>query len=149
MSKSLKTWINTPTLGLVLCALALVANPAQAAEPCDIELSQPSYTSGETVRLSVFRLTNSAAESQLYEWKLWLRAPGLPDFSLVNQGFDSSLVLPAGFDVDFGSLIGPIDIFTVDNVLFFPGAYEIGCRLLNPVTGEEYPDADVIAFDVL
>lgn len=149
MSNSPKRWIFTPTLGLVLFALTLAANPAQAAEPCDIELSQPSYTSGETVRLSVFRLTNSTAEAQFYEWKLWLKAPGLPDFSLVNQGFDSSLSLPAGFDVDFGSLIGPIDVFTVDNVLFFPGAYEIGCRLLNPITGEEYPDADVITFDVL
>lgn len=149
MSKLPLRWITTPAAGLALVALAAVANPVLAAEPCDIELSQPTYSSGETVRFSVFRLTNSTAESQFYEWKLWLKAPGLPDFSLVNQGFDSSLSLPAGFDVDFASLVGPIDVFTVDNVLFFPGSYEIGCRLLNPITGEEYPDADVIVFDVI
>ena len=66
----------------------------------------------------------------------------------MNLGADSSLVLPAGFDIDFASLIGPVELFTIDNVLFPSGTYEIGCRLLNPITGEEYPDADVITFVV-
>jgi len=133
---------------LILSPFLAVANLAQAATPCDIATSQPTYSNGQTVELSVFRLTNSAPVAQLYEWKLWLKSPALADQSLVNLGADSSLVLPAGFDIDFASLIGPVELFTIDNVLFPSGTYEIGCRLLNPITGEEYPDADVITFVV-
>ena len=133
---------------LVFCALFLTSGLLHAATPCDIETEQASYSSGQTVRLSVMRLTNSDPVAQFYEWKLWLKSPSLPDRSLVNIGSDSSLVLPAGFDVDFAALIGPVELFTIDDILFPSGAYEIGCRLIDPITGAEYVDADVINFVV-
>ena len=142
-------WNRTLLSGLLFWPLVLAGNLVNAATPCDIELNQPSYSSGETVSLSVFRLTNSSTESQFYEWKLWFRSPGLPVTSLVNYGFNSELALPAGFDVDFAGLVGPIVLFTIDDVLFPSGSYEVGCRLVDPVTGEEYPDADIITFSVL
>jgi len=69
--------------------------------------------------------------------------------TLVNFGSNSELALPATFDVDFAALVGPVELFTLDDVVFPSGSYEIGCRLIDPVTGEEYPDADVIVFVVL
>lgn len=149
MNTRYKRWIFAPIATLALFTFAFASNIAQAASPCDIQLTQPSYSNGQTVSLNVFRLTNSSAETQFYEWKLWLKSPALPDQSLVNIGYDSSLALPAGFDVDFAALLGPIVLFTIDNVLFSNGSYEIGCRLINPITGQEYPDADVITFDVI
>ena len=148
MNAKYKRIFAAPIVILILSALSLAGNLAQAATPCDIATEQASYQSGETVRLSVLRLTNSAAVTQLYEWKLWLKSPDFPDLTLVNLGSDSSLGLPAGFDVDFATLVGPVELFTLDDVLFPSGTYEIGCRLLHPVTGAEYPDSDVITFVV-
>lgn len=145
-----KQWLATPFVILILSSLSVLGNIAQAASPCDIGTSQPSYQIGEVVRLNIFRLTNpSLIEAQFFEWKLWLESPDLPVLSLVNFGSDSSLVLPAGFDIDFAALVGPVDLFTLDDVIFPRGTYVVGCRLLNPVTGEEYPTADVITFEVI
>ena len=148
MKTTVKPGINTPIAFLIFSTLYLASGLLHAATPCDIETEQVSYASGETVRLSVMRLTNSEPVAQFYEWKLWLKSPDLEDLSLVNLGADSSVVLPAGFDVDFASLIGPVELFTIDNILFPSGNYEIGCRLVNPITGAEYADADVINFVV-
>ncbi len=143
-----KRWIAEPFIFLIFGSLSVAGNLAQAATPCDIEISQPTYQFGEVVELSSFRLTNSSPEAQLYEWKLWLESPFLGITSLVNFGADGELALPAGFDVDFAALVGPVELFTVDGVIFDPGTYTVGCRLLDPVTGAEYPDADVIVFEV-
>ena len=148
MQTTLNSTLKNSARILILGVLCLASGLLQAATPCDIETEQASYSNGETVRLSVMRLTNSEPVAQFYEWKLWLKSPGLADTSLVNLGADSSLVLPGNFDVDFAALIGPVTLFTIDDVLFPSGSYEIGCRLVHPVTGAEYPDADIISFVV-
>jgi len=97
---------------------------------CEIELSQTTYVDGETITANVFRIANLTSAQSPSEWKVWLGVPGVPPISIINLGADGSLVLPAGFDVDFG----PLPLVPVTAAL--PGGtYELSCRLLDPVTG--------------
>ncbi len=147
MNSKRKRWISTP-IGIVVFSLLPVAGSlGQITTPCDIELTQGIYQIGDTVEANVFRLTNASQETQFFEWKLWLESPDLSILSLVNMGSDMSLALPGGFDFDF-AVFGNIQLFTADGVIFTSGNYELGCRLLDPVTGAEYPQADVIQFQV-
>ena len=75
MKTTAKPGINTPIAFLIFSALFLASGLLHAATPCDIETEQVSYSSGETVRLSVMRLTNADPVAQFYEWKLWFKSP--------------------------------------------------------------------------
>ena len=97
---------------------------------CDVQLNQSSFIDGDTVTADVFRLANLSAELTPVEWKVWIGIPGLPPISLVNAGANGDLVLQPGTDFDFGAL----PLLPVSMVL--PrGNYEIGCRILDPITG--------------
>jgi hypothetical protein len=98
---------------------------------CDIEMSQSAYTAGDTATAQVFRIANPGAENVPVEWKVWLRIPSIPPIPVINIGAGGSLVLPAGFDLDFG----PIGLFPVTAGTPL-GSYEFSCRMLDPVTGE-------------
>lgn len=97
---------------------------------CDLELSQPSYVTGETVTAQSFRLANPGPEAVSVEIKAWFAFPTTEPVSVINIGADGSLSLPAGLDLD----LGPLPLLPVDAGL--PrGAYELDCRMVDPVTG--------------
>ena len=97
---------------------------------CDIEMSQSVYTSGDTVTATVWRIANLDTNPVSVEWKVWLVIPTIPPISIINLGADGTLVLPGGFDLNFG----PLDLFPAAELP--PGNYEFSARLLDPVTGE-------------
>jgi hypothetical protein len=97
---------------------------------CDIQMTGSAYLTGEVVTARVFRFANGNAMTVPIELKIWLGLPGIAPVSFVNAGGTGSLSLPPGFNQD----LGPLPLFTVT-----PGsprgAYELGCRILDPVTG--------------
>jgi hypothetical protein len=97
---------------------------------CALQTSAASYGTGQTVVLASSHIANHAARALPIELKFWLRLPGFSPVSLANVGADGTFVLPVGFD----STTGPLSLFPITAGL--PrGAYEIGCRALEPVTG--------------
>ncbi len=108
---------------------------------CNIQMSQPIYTAGDTVTASVFRLANQGASPVSVEWKVWLETPSGPSISFINLGADGTFVLPAGFDQDFG----PLPLFPAAGLP--TGTYELSTRVLNPVTGELLSE-DLNVFEV-
>lgn len=97
---------------------------------CDIQMSQASYVNGETVTAQVLRIANPTAAPLAIELKLWFDLPTIPPISFVNIGANGDVVLPAGFDQNFG----PLPLATVTEA--FPrGTYGFNCRILHPVTG--------------
>ena len=114
-------------------ALSYPWPPPPPTDPfVDVQLSQASYTSGETVTASVFRLVNPTAQPLAVELKAWIGTPipSLPEVSVANVGADGSFVLQPGSDQDFG----PLPLFLVTTTLP-PGTYEFNSRMLNPITG--------------
>lgn len=97
---------------------------------CGVNTGLASYSGTETVDLSRLALTNATAEWVPVEWKVWLVAPVYGSVGIVNVGSDGTMNLEAGFASDFG----PVDMFQASDVPV--GSYLIGCRLLDPVTGE-------------
>ena len=109
-----------------------VGGPPEPPPPpeCDIQMSQSTYTDGETVIASVFRIANPADIEVATELKIWLELPGVAPVPITNAGSDGSLVLPAGMNVDYG----PLPLFPVTGLP--PGGYELSCRMFEPVTGK-------------
>lgn len=109
---------------------------------CDIQLSQETYIDGETVTADVLRFANPSAEAAAVEIKTWFVTPDSNTVSLINAGANGSIVLPPGSDID----LGPLPLLPVT-----PGlpreTWELDCRLLDPVTGEELA-VDVNPFEV-
>ena len=96
---------------------------------CDIQMSQPSYGTGDTVTALSLRLANTGSTPVPIEIKSWFEVPGLPPITFANLGADGSVALPAGFNLD----IGPLALATVTPA--FPrGEYAFNCRILDPVT---------------
>ena len=98
---------------------------------CDLQLSQTTYVDGEEVIANVFQVGNPGPDPVAIELKLWVRRPDGSTFSRLSVGATGSIVLPAGFDRDFG----PFSAFTVAPA-DARGAYEFNCRVLDPTTGE-------------
>lgn len=69
------------------------------------------------------------------EMKLWLDVPGVGSVGLINVGADGTVILPSGFDQTV-----PISLGTV-GPSYPRGSYQIGCRILNPVTGSRLSEA--------
>lgn len=100
---------------------------------CDVEMSMPSYSTGDTVSTEHFKFLVSESAPVQVEWKAWLEVPVIPDLSVVNQGADGSFALAAGADLDLGS----VALFPVAPTV--PrGAFSFVCRLMDPVTGETH-----------
>ena len=95
---------------------------------CEVQVNQSTYVNGDTVTVTVFRLTNSDPTTVNVELKFWLDADAFAPISLANV---PTLPLPAGFDQN----LGPFPLFLV-TAPFPRGGYELGCRLLDPVTGK-------------
>jgi hypothetical protein len=97
---------------------------------CDVQLDQTTYTNGQTVNASTFRIANQSGAALATEFKSWIAVPGFPSFSFINAGANGSVVLPSGTNVN----VGPFSLFPVTAAL--PrGFYEFSCRVFDPVTG--------------
>lgn len=96
-----------------------------------IQMSKTTFTNGETVTATEFRLRNPGAEAAKVEAKVWLRIPGLAPVSILNLGSDGTFSLPAGLDQN----LGPVTLFTVTSNSV-RGSYEFSSRLVDPVTGK-------------
>ena len=105
-----------------------VIDDAPTGPGCRLEVNQASYVNGETVSVSVFRLTNSSPSAVNVEFKWWLGADAFAPVTLANVPL---FPLAPNSDQNFG----PFALLPVTAAL--PrGNYEVGCRLLHPVTGK-------------
>jgi len=98
---------------------------------CSIGLNQANYVDGDTITIDTLRITNPGLGSVSVEWKMWFKTPSAPTISYVNIGADGSITLPASFAQDFG----PMELSSVTADMQ-RGSYEIGSRLINPLTGK-------------
>lgn len=98
---------------------------------CDLDLDQVSYGDGDPFTIQLWRFANYGAADVAVETKAWIEVPGAFFVPLSNSGADGSLTFTAGQDSTFG----PLPLFTL-NPGFPRGRYEVGCRLLDPITGE-------------
>jgi hypothetical protein len=97
---------------------------------CDTAVDQKNYILYEGVDVGL-ALHSSEATDRAIELKVWIeRADGLR-VSAVNVGAEGTHVLLAGQDLTFGS----IPLFLVEGEIPF-GQWTIGCRILDPITGE-------------
>jgi hypothetical protein len=105
-----------------------VVDDAPAGPGCRLEVNSATYVNGDTVSLSVFRLTNASPVATNVEFKWWLGSDAFAPIALANV---PSFPLAANYDQNFG----PFALLPVTAAL--PrGTYEVGCRLLHPVTGK-------------
>jgi hypothetical protein len=105
-----------------------VIDDAPAGPGCRLEVNQATYVNGETINVSVFRLTNASPSSVNVEFKWWLGSDAFAPVTLANV---PSYSLGPNLDQNFG----PFALLPVTASL--PrGNYEVGCRLLHPVTGK-------------
>jgi len=93
---------------------------------CEVEMSQPEYSIGNTLALAKLRLANHGPSAVPLEWKLWMSIPGYGDFGMLDYRFTIS----KGVDQVFG----PISFGQV-TPSWPVGNYEVGCRFLEPATG--------------
>lgn len=109
---------------------------------CDLAVNAKDYAPLETVEAGVaFR--NAAAAARAVEVKIWIgRADGIL-VSAINVGADGTTVFAGGFE----NVVPLSPLFTVDASTVL-GDWEVGCRLLDPITGETLAQ-DVDGFQVL
>jgi hypothetical protein len=106
-----------------------------AASPrtrCTISMTAPRYEFGQVVTASTVGAENRHAGGIPVELKMWLRLPEGHELPVRNVGADGTVTLHAGIPWHFG----PVDVMGV-TAETPRGLYEFGCRLLNPVTGEQ------------
>lgn len=114
----------------LLYDFAVVSFDADLSVPCNVTLDAASYSTGEIVTMSVFRVANPSPVSVAVELKLWLSTP-YGDHPILSLGADGSLVLSPGYDADFG----PVPLFWLAPETP-TGSYGIHCRVLEAVTGK-------------
>lgn len=109
---------------------------------CDLSVSAKDFVTLETVEVGVdFR--NGSTTGQAVEVKIWIaRADGIL-VSAINLGADGHTFLAGGFE----NLFPQSPLFTV-NASTILGDWEVGCRLLDPITGETLAE-DHDTFQVL
>jgi len=133
-------WQDGTGLGSNLFSVAIASGAPSPT--CDIQMSNTSYVTGDTVTAQVARLANSGPNPVPVEVKLWFEVPASPPMSFLTVGADGSFVLSPGFDQDFG----PLALIPVQTSL--PrGEYQFNCRLLDAVTGAPLAD-DVNPFQL-
>jgi hypothetical protein len=105
-----------------------VVDDAPTGPGCQVQVNQAAYVNGDTVTVSVLRLTNADPTAVNVEWKFWLGADAFAPVGIVNV---PTFPLAAGLNQNYG----PFALFPITAGL--PrGDYELGCRLLDPVTGK-------------
>lgn len=97
----------------------------------DLTMSKASYTTGDTITATEFRIRNTGTSAMSVEIKSWLEMPGVAPISILNLGSDGSFSLPGGTNQN----IGPVSLLTVATSTT-RGTYEFSSRVLDPTTGE-------------
>lgn len=103
--------------------------PGSNAPTLNLQTNKTTYLPTETVGSSFFRLENPATTPVPIELKVWLRQPATTLVPILNLGSDGSLSLPGEFQTDSGAWR------LADASL--SGSYELGARMLDPVTGRQ------------
>ncbi len=119
-----------PTPGVRMARLTITR--LDTPPVCDVEMSQTSYADGELVEISAWTVSNPGVLPIATELKMWARIVGDEPYGLSSLGADGSLVIDAGASVD----VGTVPLFTVSPAIPI-SAWEVGCRLMDPATGEE------------
>ena len=109
---------------------------------CDMETDQFLYQPGDSLEISRFRFGNPGPDPLAVELKVWLQVADFPPSGLLNIGADGSVVLPEGY------LSDPPPFELLPDIGILPeGVHAIGCRLLDPVTGELLSE-DIAPFEL-
>lgn len=109
---------------------------------CDTSVNAKDFVPLETVEAGIaFR--NGSASGRAVEAKAWIRRADGFLVSAINVGADGSTVLVGGFE----NVLPQSPLFTVQPSTIL-GDWEIGCRLLDPITGETIA-SDVDTFQVI
>ena len=107
---------------------------------CGSTLEKRSYVAGDVVKGEMTLGGVNTSAPVPVELKIWLRLPDGGKVPAVNSGADGSLLM-----LD-GAITYPFDVFPVGTETA-AGVYELGCRLLDPATGEKL-DEHTFVFEV-
>ncbi len=109
---------------------------------CDTSISARDFAPFETVEVGLL-IGNGSAIDRPIEVKIWIERADAMLISAINLGADGGTVIGAGAEHVFPAMplfsVGPTTIL---------GDWQIGCRLLDPVTGETLA-SDLDGFEVL
>jgi YD repeat-containing protein len=94
----------------------------------DIQMSKSSYTNGDLVTASEFRITNPSSSSVAVRVMLTLAFPG-GSITLLDIGADGQFSLPPNLNVN----LGPLQFFSVTSS-FARGNYGVNSRMEDPKT---------------
>lgn len=104
------------------------------ASSCAVSMTAAAYSGAEVATISMMAISNPTGSAIATEWKVWLAQPSGSEFNIVSLGADGTLVLGTGFFLDLAG--AGIPLFSAEQVP--NGAWEIGCRVENPATGEDF-----------
>ena len=107
---------------------------------CGSTLQKRSYVAGDVVKGEMTLGSVNTGAPVPVELKIWLRLPDGHKVPAVNSGADGSLLI-----LD-GARTYPFEVFPVGPETV-SGVYELGCRLLDPATGEKL-DEHTFVFEV-
>lgn len=114
-----------------------------AAPFCDVETTQSAYVDGEVTGLSILRFANLGGADIVSRLLVELKYDATAfTGTAFDAGADSSLVLPTGWDIDYG----PQAILPVQAAL--PrGTWAYRCAIVDPVSGAVYAE-DTAEFEI-
>jgi hypothetical protein len=104
------------------------------ASSCAVSMTAGAYSGSEVATISMMAISNPTNSPIATEWKTWLEAPSGLVYNGLSAGADGSLVLPGNFFFDLAD--SDIPLFSAGQLP--NGIWEIGCRVENPATGEDF-----------
>lgn len=109
---------------------------------CDLAVNAKDFVPLETVEAGVL-FRNGSGTGRAVEAKVWIETADGFLVSAINVGANGGTFLPAGFEQL--SPVSPLFAVQPSTVL---GDWQVGCRLLDPITGETLA-SDLDTFEVL
>jgi hypothetical protein len=104
------------------------------ASSCAVSMTADAYSGSEVATISMMAISNPTGSPIATEWKTWLTDPSGVVFNVISIGADGTLILPVSFFFDATDSDFPL--FSADQAQ--NGTWEIGCRVENPATGEDF-----------
>jgi hypothetical protein len=109
---------------------------------CSTSVNAKDFVAGETASVGL-DIRSTAPVDRAVEVKVWIERGDGFLVSAINRGADGTQPLPAGQDNNFGQA----PLFTINGATAL-GTWTVGCRLLDPITGEALAE-DHDIFEVL
>ena len=97
----------------------------------DITMSKSSYTTGDTITITEFRVRNPSPTPVKCRARVWLNVPTVGEIILVDIGEDGTFFFPPNVDAN----IGPVSLITITSSFPPRGAWELNSRITDPATG--------------